>query len=216
MASMSDPVNHPSHYSSSYIHPKCGKPIECIDVVRHMGFDLGNVIKYLWRAGKKNSLLEDLKKARWYLDDWISAVEADLDAAEVAELDEKAKGELLEKLGPPPAVFPAPDVFGKTITIPCAADVLAPWSECTVRFFDDFPIYNIVVLDAGTATTGWYAWNHAPFYLGLSINERQRGRDELLGLISKLPADEYGKLSGHIQETVEDWISAQGMKSGGL
>ncbi|MFO0390162.1 MAG: DUF3310 domain-containing protein [Alphaproteobacteria bacterium] len=62
-----DPINHPSHYTS---HPS---GVECITIVRHMGFNIGNVIKYCWRAGLKenNGALDDLKKARWYLDDEI-------------------------------------------------------------------------------------------------------------------------------------------------
>jgi hypothetical protein len=66
-----DPVNHPKHYVNSPAScSKCGQSIECIDVTRHMGFNLGNAVKYLWRFEDKNGL-EDLKKARWYLDDEI-------------------------------------------------------------------------------------------------------------------------------------------------
>lgn len=57
-----DPVNHPKHYTS---HPS---GVECIMITEHYGFNLGNVIKYLWRAEEKGAPLEDLKKARWYLD----------------------------------------------------------------------------------------------------------------------------------------------------
>lgn len=56
-----DPVNHPKHYTS---HPS---GVECIQVTEHFGFNLGNVIKYLWRAEEKGAPLEDLKKAAWYL-----------------------------------------------------------------------------------------------------------------------------------------------------
>lgn len=60
----SDIVNHPSHYTS-------GK-IEVIEAIEDwsLGFHLGNVVKYIARAGKKDpsKLIEDLKKARWYLD----------------------------------------------------------------------------------------------------------------------------------------------------
>lgn len=56
-----DPTN-PPHYKS---HPS---GIECIEVSAHFNFCLGNVIKYVWRAGQKGDALEDLKKARWYLD----------------------------------------------------------------------------------------------------------------------------------------------------
>lgn len=62
-----DAVDHPRHYNS---HPS---GVECIAIVRHMGFNIGNVIKYCWRAGLKDSTtdIEDLRKARWYLDDEI-------------------------------------------------------------------------------------------------------------------------------------------------
>lgn len=67
---MESEVNHPRHYN---IHPG---GIECIEVVRHFNFNLGNVIKYLWRAGLKPgaSQLEDLNKALWYLKDEIERV----------------------------------------------------------------------------------------------------------------------------------------------
>jgi hypothetical protein len=57
-----DYVNHPPHYTN---HPS---GIECIEIVEHFGFCIGNAVKYLWRAGLKNDELEDLKKARWYVD----------------------------------------------------------------------------------------------------------------------------------------------------
>lgn len=57
---MPDNVNHPKHYNS---HPS---GIECIQVVEHMPFNIGNAIKYLWRTEHKNGL-EDLKKAAWYV-----------------------------------------------------------------------------------------------------------------------------------------------------
>jgi hypothetical protein len=57
-----DPVNHPKHYTS---HPS---GIECVTIVEHFDFLIGNVIKYAWRAGLKDgaSKLEDLKKCAWY------------------------------------------------------------------------------------------------------------------------------------------------------
>lgn len=72
--SADDPIN-PNHYKS---HPS---GIECIEVTRHYSFNIGNVIKYLWRAGLKNNgdadkaRLEDYEKARWYLDDEIVQLE---------------------------------------------------------------------------------------------------------------------------------------------
>lgn len=60
---MIDPVNRPTHYTS---HPS---GVECITIVEHLTFNVGNAIKYLWRAGLKGEArLEDLKKARWYVD----------------------------------------------------------------------------------------------------------------------------------------------------
>jgi hypothetical protein len=66
-AAKRDSVNHPDHYN---LHPS---GIECIEIVRHMNFNLGNAMKYIWRCGLKDNItdLEDLKKARWYLDDEI-------------------------------------------------------------------------------------------------------------------------------------------------
>jgi len=69
-------VDHPKHYTSSEAKcSKCGHPIECIDVTRHMSFNIGNVVKYVWREGLKNGL-EDLKKAAWYLADEIKKRDA--------------------------------------------------------------------------------------------------------------------------------------------
>ena len=65
-----DAVNHPKHYAG---YPAT---VECIDITRHLSFDLGNAVKYVWRAGKKGDkakAIEDLKKAKWYLNDWYMA-----------------------------------------------------------------------------------------------------------------------------------------------
>jgi hypothetical protein len=59
---MTETVNHPAHYNG---HPS---GIECIDVVEHMGFNLGNAIKYIWRSDHKSDALEDLRKAAWYVE----------------------------------------------------------------------------------------------------------------------------------------------------
>lgn len=68
-----DQVNHPKHYTSD------PSGIECIDITRHRNFNIGNAIKYLWRAGLKedkdrkliDKQVEDLNKAVWYLIDEI-------------------------------------------------------------------------------------------------------------------------------------------------
>lgn len=65
---MSDPIN-PDHYKS---HPS---GIECIDVTEHFSFNLGNAIKYLWRAGLKGRQIEDLNKAVWYIQREIKRLE---------------------------------------------------------------------------------------------------------------------------------------------
>ena len=64
-----DMVNHPPHYNS---HPS---GVECIQITQHMSFCLGNTLKYIWRAGLKKNAVEDLKKARWYLDREIELID---------------------------------------------------------------------------------------------------------------------------------------------
>lgn len=61
-------VNHPKHYTS---HPS---GIECIQVTEHFNFNVGNAIKYCWRAGEKGNYIEDLQKAVWYLNREIARV----------------------------------------------------------------------------------------------------------------------------------------------
>jgi hypothetical protein len=58
---MAETVNHPPHYTA---HPS---GVEAIDVCEHLSFNVGNAVKYIWRAGRKGqNRLEDLKKAEWY------------------------------------------------------------------------------------------------------------------------------------------------------
>lgn len=59
---MQDPVNHPKHYTE---HPS---GIECIQITEHMSFNLGNALKYIWRCDLKKDAIEDLRKARWYIE----------------------------------------------------------------------------------------------------------------------------------------------------
>ena len=69
-------VQHPKHYNS---HPS---GIECIEIVRHHNFNIGNAIKYLWRAGlkheegmsDKDKQIEDLRKALFYINDEIERI----------------------------------------------------------------------------------------------------------------------------------------------
>lgn len=71
MSEAKEAVDHPAHYGGE------DDPYEVIEVLEawHLGFHLGNVVKYIARAGKKGDLLEDLKKARWYLDRYIALLE---------------------------------------------------------------------------------------------------------------------------------------------
>lgn len=68
---MTDNVNHPKHYGG------IDNIYEVIKVIEawNLGFNLGNAIKYIARAGKKDSLIEDLKKAKWYLEREITNAE---------------------------------------------------------------------------------------------------------------------------------------------
>lgn len=61
-----DPVHCPSHYTS---HPS---GVECIQITRHMGFNLGNAMKYIWRADLKGTSIQDLEKAVFYIRDEIT------------------------------------------------------------------------------------------------------------------------------------------------
>jgi len=67
-----DSVKRPKHYTQ---HPS---GVECITITEHYNFCLGNAIKYLWRAGLKGDPLEDLRKARWYIDREIIKYETKL------------------------------------------------------------------------------------------------------------------------------------------
>lgn len=87
-----DQVNHPSHYNSD------PSGVECIDVVRHRNFNVGNAIKYLWRAGLKGSAseIQDLKKAAWYIADEIARLEKIEQAMEAARIRMNRTADLLE------------------------------------------------------------------------------------------------------------------------
>jgi hypothetical protein len=63
------PVERPAHYNS---HPS---GVECITVTEHMNFNVGNAVKYLWRAGRKGDALTDLRKAAWYVNREIARLE---------------------------------------------------------------------------------------------------------------------------------------------
>ncbi len=68
---MSEQVEHPQHYGGA------DNPHEAIKVIEawNLGFCLGNTVKYISRAGKKDNRLQDLRKAKWYLDREIAKLE---------------------------------------------------------------------------------------------------------------------------------------------
>jgi hypothetical protein len=80
MMAAEDVVNHPKHYTSD------PSGVECIQITRHRTFNIGNAIKYLWRAGLKSvpaqddldKQIEDLEKARWYIGDEISRLKGEI------------------------------------------------------------------------------------------------------------------------------------------
>jgi hypothetical protein len=86
-----DLVNHPQHYNS---HPS---GVECITVVEHMGFNIGNAVEYLWRADHKDNAVEDLRKAAWYLNREINRLRIaslrDVDAQMTQPLREPTQAE---------------------------------------------------------------------------------------------------------------------------
>lgn len=63
-------VEHPTHYNNN------PSGVECIDVTEHMNFCKGNAMKYLWRAGSKGNEIEDLEKAKWYIDREIGRIKS--------------------------------------------------------------------------------------------------------------------------------------------
>ena len=75
-----DQVNHPSHYTTD------PSGVECIQITRHRNFNIGNAIKYLWRAGLKESQgkdilqkqVEDLRKAVFYINDEITRLTGEI------------------------------------------------------------------------------------------------------------------------------------------
>lgn len=103
MSNNNDSVNNPKHYNS-------GK-FEVIDVIEDwkLGFNLGNCIKYIGRAGKKDPAkeIEDLKKAKWYLERQISLLEGNKVVEDILEKSgltieqiEKAARDNQEAFGP--------------------------------------------------------------------------------------------------------------------
>ena len=76
MTYVTDLVNHPTHYTAD------PSGIECLQIVRHRNFNIGNAIKYLWRAGLKDEtkVIEDLEKAIFYIRDEINRLKGETGA----------------------------------------------------------------------------------------------------------------------------------------
>jgi hypothetical protein len=70
-AELFETIDHPHHYGGA------NNPYEAIKVIEawELGFHLGNCVKYICRAGHKGAYIDDLKKARWYLDRSIQNME---------------------------------------------------------------------------------------------------------------------------------------------
>lgn len=81
MKNQIDMVNHPKHYTSD------PSGVEAIEITRHRNFNVGNAIKYLWRAGLKEDAskdilqkqVEDLRKAVFYINDEIARLTGEFD-----------------------------------------------------------------------------------------------------------------------------------------
>jgi hypothetical protein len=71
MTNPHDPVDNPKHYTTD------PSGVECIQITRHRNYNIGNAIKYLWRAGLKdaNPSTQDLRKAIFYIQDEIARLE---------------------------------------------------------------------------------------------------------------------------------------------
>lgn len=198
---MSDSVNHPSHYHSEYWHSKCGKTVECIDIVRHMDFSLGNAVKYIWRAGKKDDELEDLRKANWYIADRICELEREL----------AAKQGLIKKV-------PA---YNRTLDDPlhkCAQGLCDDHAgpvimDCDKVIGGPDEFWVMYVHDERTANDAWATFNQDDFYL--EHPQRQAIRDSLLGLISQLPTSAHEGLAPWVREAADDWTYAAAARKDG-
>jgi hypothetical protein len=85
-AEQHDPVNRPKHYTGH------ASGIECIQITEHMGFNLGNAVKYIWRCDLKLDAIEDLEKSVWYIQREIAKRKAN--RKQPAETAGELKGEM--------------------------------------------------------------------------------------------------------------------------
>jgi hypothetical protein len=98
---MNDPVNHPAHYTS---HPS---GVEAIAICEGFNFNVGNAIKYLWRAGLKSNAVEDLEKARWYVTRELQRItKQDADRCPVPEETPSVQPSVESGIPQPPTLAP--------------------------------------------------------------------------------------------------------------
>lgn len=106
----------PEYYKS---HPS---GVECIDITRHYCFDIGNAIKYLWRAGLKqeegytsiSKEIEDLHKAIWYIEDRIKQLNS-MQKQSINELSDRVSDLLLDPVGQKEPCVIDDDLWDNTI-----------------------------------------------------------------------------------------------------
>lgn len=189
-------VNHPAHYGGDTVY-------EVIKVCEAWGLDqdayLFNTIKYVGRPGKGN-YLEDLKKARFYLD------------RRIQQMEEASQELLAEDLEPEPVkcadwgaeqqgrVLSAQESNQQPthvqVTMLPKAVSGAPGEFWVLR-----------ADNAVTANSSWHTFNTSSLF----IDHRARAviREELLGLIGRFPPSEFDKLAPQVQEAVTDWLYVQ-------
>lgn len=117
-----DEVKKAKHYN---MHPS---GVECIDIVKHHSFNIGNVIKYVWRAGlkepSKEETLKDLKKARYYLDkeiEMMGGTPATIDETLLAEANRLA----LEAIARVRSIHGANETMGDALGVKAKKDDIA-------------------------------------------------------------------------------------------
>ena len=109
---MSDPVNNPKHYTG---HPS---GIECIQVTEHMGFCLGNAVKYICRAEHKGNYAQDLNRAIWYLRRYVELLTKNEPRRPNEMPNEEHKEDPRKEIGPIAEEFDRMNFDGQNKEIP--------------------------------------------------------------------------------------------------
>lgn len=121
---MSDPVNHPTHYADGW-----SNGAEVIDITENLNFNLGNSVKYIARAGKKDpdKTLEDLQKAAWYLEREINRFD-NPPTYNVVDWDE-FWSDFDQKLAAIDTRLPAPRLWDSLADVPHGVQVTDRWGD---------------------------------------------------------------------------------------